>query len=212
MKISLRRFVVVNILFLFTIFYMNVHHEKPQPLQLPLSQFPLLVGEWSAMRNEVFSQPLLDVLRPNDYMARRYIGPNNQAVELYVGYHDRAQGSGPIHSPKNCLPGSGWIEVASAPMEVKVGTTQVNLRQSVYSLGEQSELFLYCFMVREKIVSSEYALKLAEIENSMRYGQSGSSFIRISLPVGRDVAQASQTALSFFLQAYPYIQTFLSVK
>lgn len=210
MKTPWIRYVAVYCLFLATAGYMALHREKAELLARPLSEFPDQVGGWRAVHQDQFSQALLSVLRPSDYLSRRYLGPAGKTVNLYIGYHDGAQGSGPIHSPKNCLPGNGWFEVATRPVELEIGGERVRLTQALYRQGDRQELFVYWFMVRGKILSSEIGLKMAEILNSVRHGQRGASFVRLNLGAQDDPAEAASTAESFIKQAYPLIHSFLS--
>lgn len=209
MKIPWSRFVVIYGLFLFAAGYMNLHRETAQPLSQPLSQFPSEVGGWRSIHQEFFSQALLSVLRPSDYLSRRYLGPAGKTVDLYIGYHDGAQGSGPIHSPKNCLPGNGWFEINSHPMEIDIGGDHIHLTQALYRQEDRQELFVYWFMVRGRTLSTEIGLKMAEIVNSVRNGQRGASFVRLNLAAGDNPAEAASIAESFLKQAYPVIHAFL---
>jgi len=204
------RFVAIYCLFLAAAAYMTLHRETAQLLAHPLSAFPSEMGGWRAIRQDYFSSALLAVLRPSDYLSRRYLGPAGKTVDLYIGYHDGAQGSGPIHSPKNCLPGNGWLEITSRPLEVEIGGERVHLTQALYRQEDRQELFVYWFMVRGETLSTEIGLKLAEIANSVRHGQRGASFIRLSLRAADDPTEAAAIAESFLEQAYPVIQSFLS--
>uniref|UniRef100_I2Q349 EpsI family protein n=1 Tax=Desulfovibrio sp. U5L TaxID=596152 RepID=I2Q349_9BACT len=210
MKTPWYRYLAIYCLFLATAGYIALHRERAEPLARPLADFPARVGAWRTVHQEQFSQELLDVLRPSDYLSRRYLGPDGKTVNLYIGYHDGAQGSGPIHSPKNCLPGSGWFEVASRPVEFDVGGERVRLTQAIYRQGERQELFVYWFMVRGEVLSTEIGLKLAEIANSVQHGQRGASFVRLNLGAQNDPAEAASVAESFIKQAYPVIHFFLA--
>jgi hypothetical protein len=71
-----------------------------------LSSFPKHVGQWIAVHDTMFDEPTLKVLRPTDYLMRTYRNSPGKQITLYVGYHSGGASSGPIHSPKNCLPGA----------------------------------------------------------------------------------------------------------
>lgn len=211
MKIPWLRFLAVSVLFLGATAYISLHKETAQPLSRPLEQFPSQIGEWRTVRQDSFSHAVLSVLRPSDYLSRSYQGPDGQNVTLYIGYHDGAQGSGPIHSPRNCLPGNGWFEISSRQEEMNVGGERVHLTQTVYRQGERQELFLYWYMVQGRTFSSEVGLKLAEIANSVRTGHRGASFVRLSLPSDDDPTAAAQAARSFLAQVFPVIHSFMSL-
>jgi EpsI family protein len=204
--ISWSRYVVVYVLLVAAAGYMSLHREVPAPLAAPLSSFPATVGPWRMVNQEYFNSALLAVLRPSDYLSRRYKDSSGRTVDLYIGYHDGGQGSGPIHSPKNCLPGSGWFEISSSPLDFVCQGQHVSLTQALYRQGARQELFLYCFMVRDRTFGDEIGLKVAEIANSIKNGQRGASFVRISLSAMDDPAQALATAESFFTQAFPAIR------
>jgi len=210
MKIPWFRFLAVYCLFLAATGYVALHRETAQPLPHPLTQFPARFGDWNSVHQGSFSQALLSVLRPSDYLFRRYLGPDGKTIDVYIGYHDGAQGAGPIHSPKNCLPGSGWSEIASHPLDINIGGDDVHLTQALYRQDEQTELFLYWFMVRGKTLSTEIGLKLAEIANSVRHGQRGACFVRLSLRVEDNPVEAAAIAESFLKQVYPIIRDFMA--
>ena len=48
----------------------------------------------------------------DDYINRVYLG-STTPIELYIGYYKDQRSGDKIHSPKNCLPGSGWEPVHS---------------------------------------------------------------------------------------------------
>jgi len=208
--ISWFRFITFYVLFAFAAVYMTFHHEVATPLEKPLAQFPVELGPWHMIHQDFFNQALLAVLRPADYLSRRYQDASGKLVDLYIGYHDGAQNSGPIHSPKNCLPGSGWYEVSSKLMNVEVQGQPIQLTQAVYRQDDHQELFLYWFLVRGRPLGNEVGLKLAEIANSVFHSRRGASFIRLSLPTGDNPVEAMSTAESFLRQAYPAIHAFMS--
>ena len=210
MKIPWFRFVAVYLILACTAAAMALYRMRPSPLERPLEQFPSTLGEWHVAQQEYFNPALLSVLRPQDYLSRRYVGPGRQSVDLYIGYHDQAQGSGPIHSPKNCLPGNGWFELSSRPMEAEIGGEKVRMTQALYRQGDRQELFVYWFMVRDWTLDTEIGLKVAEILNAIRNGQRGASFIRVNLRADGDPNQAARIAESFLKQAYPAIRAFLA--
>jgi len=38
----------------------------------------------------------------------RFYGGDSQRLGLFIAYYDRQTAGGTLHSPRNCLPGSGW--------------------------------------------------------------------------------------------------------
>lgn len=202
-------FIAVYVLLALTGLYVNLHADIAVPLNRPFAEFPREVGGWRAVSETEFSDRVLEVLKPTDYLSRTYTGSNGRTVQLYIGYHGGGKGAGEIHSPKHCLPGSGWYEVSNTKTRLDVGGKQMNLVHAVYQKGESTELFLYWFQVGDKTISDEYSLKISQIVNSMFHRRRDASFVRISVPVQGDQAQAAATGERFVRDFFPVIREVL---
>jgi EpsI family protein len=139
----------------------------------------------------------LEVLKPTDYLARSYVDEDGNRIGLYLGYHGGGPDSGPIHSPKHCLPGSGWQEVSTVAGALAVAGQNIQLVRAVYQNGYSKELFLYWFQVKGKTLSNEYTLKLAEVTNSIFQNRRDSAFI--------DLDKALAVGEQFIRDFYPHI-------
>jgi len=203
------RFIAVFLLLALAGLFVHLHGDSVVPLNRPFTLFPTQVAEWRMISQTDFNDKLLGVLKPTDYLSRRYQSKSGSAVELYVGYHGGGKNGGDIHSPKHCLPGSGWFEVSSKTVQVTVDGRPINAVQAIYQLGERRELFIYWFQVRDRTITSEYLLKLAETVNSLRYRRRDASFIRISLPAQVESTEAIATGERFVRDFYPVLREFL---
>lgn len=204
------RYLLVALLLLLAGVFVHRYGELSVPLNRPLAEFPRAIGGWKMLSEEHFDAPTLDVLRPTDYLSRTYIDKDNSRVRLYIGYHGGGEGSGEIHSPRNCLPGSGWYEVSSTPTQLKSGVKALTVVQAIYQKGEQRELFFYWFQVQDRVIGNEYFLKMAQVASSLWSRRRDAAFIRISVPGGEeDEALALTIAQQFTRDAYPLIGEFL---
>lgn len=156
-----------------------------------------------------FDEEVLNVLKPTDYLSRRYEGKEGAGIGLYIGYHDGGPGSGEIHSPKHCLPGSGWQQLSTSPIFLSEPQCRINLVKAVYQKGDSKELLFYWFQVHEMTLSNEYALKLAEVVNALLYGRRDAAFIRVTVPFETDEDQAVRRGIGFIRDIYPLIRSFL---
>jgi len=203
------RFILFYLLLLLTWACINLTSSAAVPVIKPLSQFPAVYQEWRMISQERFSEVILSVLKPTDYLSRSYEGPRARRIGLYIGYHDGGKESGEIHSPKNCLPGSGWQQVSTERMHLSTPPGKISLIKAVYQKGESRELFLYWFQVQDKTLSDEYSLKLAGITNSIIHGRKDAAFIRISVPFEVDEHEAAAAGVRFIQDFYPLIREFL---
>ncbi len=207
--INTTRFIFVYALLTMVILYIHFHSDISIPTNRVFSEFPVQVRNWRMISQAEFSDKVLVALKPTDYISRQYGSIDGSMVNLYLGYHGGGKDSGEIHSPKHCLPGSGWYEVSTGKTSVDVPGGKVGLIKAVYQKGDRSELFLYWFQVKGRSLTDEYSLKLAEITNSVMYRRRDSAFIRISVPFDTNEKKAMGTAISFLQDFYQEINDFL---
>lgn len=207
--LPLPRFIAVIVLFAATALIITFHRDTTVPTARPLSEFPQQVKSWQMTSNTEFSADVLGVLKPTDYLYRQYKDTNGKTVQIYIGYHGGGKDSGGIHSPKHCLPGSGWYEVSTRRGALETPGGRINLVRAVYQKGDSKELFLYWFQVRDHSISDEYSLKMSEILNSALYRRRDASFIRVSLPVDTDVEQSALKGEQFIRDFEPLIREYL---
>ncbi len=203
--ISRFRFLPVYALIVATWAFVQFHEPNRVPANPALSSFPVDHAGWRMVDSQEFDQAVLNKLRPTDYMQRTYAGPDGEVVSLYIGYHDGVD-SGAIHSPRNCLPGSGWTPVLSGTMGLDAAEGRPEVVRAVYGRDNDLLLFLYWYQVRGRVLASDYSLKLAEVSNALLHGRKDSAFVRVSVRAGEAVQAAESVALRFAGDFYPLIR------
>jgi EpsI family protein len=179
------------------------------PVNKSLELFPQRIGYWKMLGQARFDERTLEVLKPSDYLSRSYQDQEGNRLSLYIGFHDGGPQSGPIHSPKQCLPGSGWNRLHDEVRSVNVAGQEVPYVSAIYQKDVQKQLFLYWFQVRDDILTNEYALKLAMVKNSILANRRDSSFIRLSVMATDDVEQAIRIGEQFIQDFYPALNSSL---
>ncbi len=174
------------------------------PKNLALSTFPDHIGEWRVVDKTLFDAPVLKVLRASDYLMRSYADPQGREIGLYVGYHDGGPDAGPIHSPRNCLPGAGWELMDSRIM----AAGPVQLVRASYQKEETGMIYYYWYQMRDKSLTSDFTLKLAEFQGVLLYGRRDAGFIRLHIS-RRYEKEADAMASDFLQQAYPFLRAHL---
>ncbi|MEW5744169.1 MAG: exosortase C-terminal domain/associated protein EpsI [Nitrospirota bacterium] len=203
------RFMAVFALLILTVLFVNLHADISVPMNKSFGEFPVSHREWRMLSQTSFSEAVLRVLKPTDYLFRRYADGSDTPVYLYIGYHGGGKNSGGIHSPKHCMPGAGWYEALEEKISVDVGGRRMQLVKTVYQKGDEKELFLYWYQVKGRALSDEYSLKAYEIINSMLYRRRDSAFIRISVPITGDEQRSFEAGVKFIKDFYPVITEYL---
>lgn len=202
-------FIAVYILLVAVGLFLQLHRELAVPINKPFQQFPTQVSLWRMSGESFLTSDVQNVLKASDTLMRQYANPEGDKVELYIGYHGGGKESGEIHSPKHCLPGSGWMESSSARASIDAGGQELNLVRAVYRKGDSSELFLYWYDVRGDSLSDEFSLKGQQLLNSLLHRRRDASFIRISVPFQEDEERARALGEGFVREFLPSIRSFL---
>ena len=207
--IKTSRFVVVCVLLLLSGLFINLHSDIYVPTNKPFAEFPVSYKGWHMVEESFFSTDVLKVLKPTDYLYRKYESGDGSIVYLYIGYHGGGKTSGEVHSPKNCLPGGGWYRAAEQEVPFDTGQRRIAVVKAVYQREDQKDLFLYWYQVKGRALSDEYLLKTFEIVNSILYRRRDAAFIRVSVPVADNPEAAFQAGMKFLGDFYPVIKEFL---
>jgi len=200
------RFYLLFILLAISAFYVYTRSEAAVPINKSLDLFPQKVADWKMTGYAQFGERTLAVLLPTDYLSRSYIDSHGNKLSLYIGFHDGGPKSGPIHSPKQCLPGSGWNYLNNEVKQVSLDGESIPYVSAIYQKDIEKQLFLYWYQVRDQILTNEYALKLAMLKNSMLSNRRDSSFIRLSVMATDSEDKATEIGEQFIRDFFPAIR------
>ncbi|KPK31762.1 MAG: hypothetical protein AMK70_11815 [Nitrospira bacterium SG8_35_1] len=203
-----RIFILAGILFLFALF-VNLYSFKSQiPLKRPLDSLPMQWKGWAG-NDYFFDEIILDRLGVNEYMMREY-RKENRKVSMYIGYYGSQKKGSQIHSPKHCLPGSGWLILSEKEGSLTIKDVgEVHYVNAVYQKGEDKEVFYYWYKMKDEYITNEYVLKLYMILNSLRYGRNDAAFIRLSGSFGENENNSMLTIKSFMQDFLPLLKDYL---
>ena len=178
-----------------------VSRREIVPVARPLAEFPAQIQGWSKVNEGVIDKETMDVLRADDVLTRTYYeASSNRAASLFVAYF-RSQRTGQApHSPKNCLPGSGWMPSESKiiSMQVPGAAGPIEVNQYVVSRGEDQSVVLYWYQSRDRVIASEYRARVLLVADAIRYNRTDTALVRVVVPVqGSGVEAATKTAQDF---------------
>lgn len=192
------------------LFYSASHGENT-PLPAPLSTFPFTMGPWHLVEEGVIDQETRDVLKADDLMSRVYAS-NEGGAELFIAYFKTQREGQSPHSPKNCLPGSGWqtVPAESGRVDVPVPNGSIHINRYVVSKGEAQSVVYYWYQQQGRVIADEFAAKFYLVSDSIRRHRSDAALVRIVVPTRADsVQKAEQVGVDFIASAYPVVSTFL---
>jgi EpsI family protein len=155
--------------------------RKVEDLVFPLESIPLQIGGFTGIDNPPLSDSVLRELKASSYISRRYRAPGVEA-DLFIAFYSQQRAGESMHSPKHCLPGSGWEIWNYDTAGIQSGGGQVTVNKySISRAGERCTV-LYWYQSRERIVASEYLGKLLLARDALLHNGTAASIVRILVP------------------------------
>jgi EpsI family protein len=184
------------------ILYSSVKPETV-PDSPPLAKLPRSLGAWEYLRDFDVDDDTREVLKADDLLLRAYGNPTTgRGATLFVAaFRSQRNGKAP-HSPKNCLPGSGWTQLSSDIYKIDVGEPQpIAVNRYIVQLGDERSLVMYWYQSRDRVVAGEYSAKFWVMADAIRLNRTDTALVRVVVPIvaadQTDPAKATETAASF---------------
>ncbi len=205
------RLVTLFLLAQAALMYSSVRPETVPPAE-PLVSLPKAQGEWHAVGDDGVVDPgVLDVLKADDILNRDYADAAGGHANLFIAaFRSQRNGKSP-HSPKNCLPGSGWTPMVEDYSTVQIpGGRSIEVNHYIVNHGEDQSLVLYWYQSRDRVVANEYKAKFWVVADAMRYNRSDTALVRVVVNIrNHDNAQAERIAVNFVRSFFEPIRTIL---
>jgi EpsI family protein len=174
------------------------------PQSPPLKEVPLAFGPWTLQQEGVVEKEVQDVLQADDLLNRTYYSSQHGAsANLFVAmFRSQRNGKAP-HSPKNCLPGGGWLPTVSDRIPIDLGGRSILVNRYIVARGDQKSLVLYWYQSRDRVVADEFRAKFWVMADAIRYNRTDTSLVRVvmNLPQGKSEAELTRMA-SEFVQSF----------
>jgi EpsI family protein len=180
------------------------------------SSLPMEVGSWRGQMGADLSDDARDMLRVEDYANRTYVDMNGKTIGFYAGYHP----AGGVHSPLNCLPGSGWIPVKKERVDISVMSSlekpverTIRVNKIVILKGVDKQVVLYWYQGCGRVIASEYMGLIYGMVDKIRLGRTDTALVRVVSPAASlnpaDEEIAGERAANFARQIFPLLNRYI---
>jgi EpsI family protein len=204
MKRNLQFLAAAALLLLTAVLLQSRGYHEVVPQAAPLRSFPSQLGPWAGSDLPI-EQDVLDRLGPGSFLLRRYnlTPPNGPDVDLFLAYFPSQRAGDTIHSPKNCLPGSGWTPTESRIVTLTLPDhSAFPANRYVVSRGDARTLVLYWYWAHDRGLASEYAAKFYLVADAIRMNRSDGSLLRLTTPMlPGETSDAAQLRVLPFAEA-----------
>jgi EpsI family protein len=186
------------------VYYAVAARGELTPRVSALSAFPTAVEQWQMLRDLPLDQEVQGVLKADDTLNREYQAPTVRgSAYLFVAFFKTQRYGQAPHSPKNCLPGSGWepTESSSTAIPVPGRSAPIVTNKYIVTHGDQKSVVFYWYHSHDRVIASEYWAKFWLVMDAIRYRRSDTALVRIVVPVANNDEQAATNAGVQFIQA-----------
>jgi EpsI family protein len=177
-------------------------YRKAEALARPLATIDSTLAGLQATENQPLTEGVLAKLLPTSYLSRTYRGADLDA-DVFIAYYAQQRAGESMHSPKHCLPGSGWEIWRFGSTEIPVQGRRVMVND--YSLDHEGQrmLMLYWYQSRNRIIASEYLGKILLARDALTRNSTAAMIVRIMVP---DRPGTLETARKLAAELIPQVQ------
>ena len=193
------------------VLYAAISRKEIVPAIRPLAEFPKTISEWSTVQDVPIEPEVQEVLKADDTLNRVYA---NRAAgveaNLFIAFFQTQRAGQSPHSPKNCLPGSGWEPVTTGVVNIPApGRSEpITANRYVAAHGDEKAVVIYWYQSHDRVIASEYSAKLWLVIDSIRYHRSDTSLVKVVVPVANnDVDSATRIGADFVQTLFPDLST-----
>jgi EpsI family protein len=183
------------------------------PSEKPLASFEIPSARWTPIRELPIDDETRQVLNADDTLWRAYRNrETGDVLSLFVAYFASQRTGKTPHSPKNCLPGSGWTPSEAGTIKISQSSESgpITVNRYVVSRGENQSVVLYWYQGHGRVIASEYEAKIYTVLDSFRYKRSDTSLIRVvQMVVEGNTQRATDEAVSFVKAFFQPLREYL---
>ena len=193
------------------------------PPSAPLNEVPTHFGSWSSEEIPI-NAATLEVLGKGDFLNRIYTPgqvdrrglpiskPGAAPVQLFIAYFPTQRTGQAIHSPQNCLPGSGWTFLSSGVTSFTDDAGK-NFRVGDYVIsdGRYKQEVFYWYQSHGSSIANDYVAKLHMLTDSIRLGRTDAALVRVLTPIAPDEvpSQAHNRLVNFAKLVTPLLPAYV---
>lgn len=156
----------------------------PVPTRSDFAAFPTQVADWSGRNLSDLSVAEKRILAADSYLLREYRQDITGAdVDLFVVYYASQRSGDALHSPKNCLPGTGWEPISSGVIPISDPVSPNSSFKAAHYVVEKDGVeldVLYWYQAHGRRFASEYLGKIYLAWDGITKGRTDGAMIRIT--------------------------------
>ena len=182
------------------------------PMRRALDAFPDSIAGWHARQDSLLQSDIQSLLTIDDYLMRRYVDEAGRSLWLYVGYWaSQRRGAAQVHSPRNCLPASGWEPIEASRVTIDVAGRPGSLTVNRYLIQKDRELqvVMYWYHAQGTPIAGEIPAKIQMMRSAIFRNRTDGALVRVSSSVSGGVADTTERLVRYVQALYPILGDYL---
>jgi EpsI family protein len=167
-----------------------------------LSSMPVQIGDWRTVQDLRLDAPTEKTLQADGYVLRTYTR-GAFPVTLFVAYYGSQRSGHTIHSPLNCLPGTGWEWIDRRRETIfALPGREIDVNRNLASRNREQVLVYYWYQSRGRAVASDYRNKFLLMRDALTMHRSDGALVRVTVPVDGDTQATAADATAFIRDVF----------
>jgi EpsI family protein len=179
------------------------------PAPPALRNFPSGFGEWRQLSEDPIAAEVAGELRADQILSRTYMSTSASPVcSLFVAwFQSQRAGASQPHSPKVCLPASGWIPAVTGEVTLDTAAGAITVNRYIVVNHGQRDVVLYWYQGWRRVTAGEWAAKFWLVADALRDHRTDTALVRVVAQSGDGGDQAATAAATGFARSlYPLLR------
>ena len=190
--------------------YWTAGAERP-PAPPALSRFPATLSGWTELREDPIDVDVANTLRADRLLSRTYTNRAAKRAGLLVAwFQSQRAGASQPHSPKVCLPASGWTPESTGELSIATAAGVITVNRYVIANRGSRAVVLYWYQTPRRAIAGEWSSKFWLVAGALRDRRTDTALVRIVVESPPDNNRSSDerattVAADFTRSLYPVL-------
>lgn len=183
------------------------------PEHKPLDSFPFQIGGLHGVSLPI-DQSISEVLGPGQFLDREFRSRSSAEppIDLFIAYYPSQRTGDTIHSPQNCLPGTGWTPLETGQIQIPGPNGRaITANRYIVGKGMDRVLVLYWYQAHGRTTPSEYWAKIYLVTDAIKSNRTDGALVRIVIPLPSSsaISQTEDRAVQFAQSVVQQLDTYI---
>jgi EpsI family protein len=177
-----------------------------------LASFPTAIGDWQRVREDLLSEGMVRTLGADARITSTYLDRRTglYADLLVAWFQSQRGGARQPHSPKVCLPATGWTPQETGDLTLGFPSGSITVNRLLMAGNNQKVVVTYWYQTPRRVVAGEWAAKFWLAADALRDRRSDTALVRIFVWTGKGgTTEANDAAVRFTRSLYPLLRDHL---